>query len=273
MIHRISAFATVVGMAVFAGTSAGAVTLEAGGLRIAEPGSVVNGRSIGNMTAEWWRFVLETPQTLNPVFGGPYVPGPLTDEGTYFLYGFPNDNSGTQQARVKPGSALLLPMRNSANLKTEPDETAQDLLDQIDPSVGSIRNLSVSVNGVDVASENGVDLIADFREQFPSQPGDVTFGVDMPEEDAAFGLDGFSTDLIVADGHWMLFDDLRAGEHTIMTSYDVVNDEGVITDSVRVTQLVAAVPLPAPIGLLGAGMMALLAIRRRTASSSTTVRT
>lgn len=269
MIHRISTFATVAGLAVFTGASAGAVTLGAGGLQIAEPGSVVNGRSIGNMTAEWWRFVLETPQAFNPVYGGPYAPGPLVEEGTYFLYGFPGDASGTQEARVKPGSALLLPMRNSANLRLEPDETAQDMFDQIEAGVESIRNLSVSVNGVDVAIENGVDLIADFREQFPSRPGDVTFGVDMPEEDAAFGLDGFDTDLLVADGHWMLFDDLRAGEHTIITSYDVVNDKGEITDSVRVTQLVAAVPLPAPIGLMGAGMLALLGIRRRTASAGT----
>lgn len=262
---KTSAFAAVAALAVATGSSAGAVTLEAGGLQIAEPGSIVNGRSIGNMAAEWWRFLLETPTNLHPNYGSPYVPGPLAEEGTYFLYGLPPGESGTLEARAKAGSAMLLPLRPWANLKTEPDETSQDLFDQLEPLVASIRNLSVTVNDADVASENGVDLIADFRERFPSEPGDVAFGVEFPVEDASFGLDGFVTDLVVVDGHWMLFDDLRVGEYEIVTSFDVLNEEGGLDYSARVTQLVtvAPVPVPAALPLLVAGLAGLAGVASR----------
>ena len=66
MKRKISAFAAIAALAVTGGTSVGAVTLEAGGLQIAEPGSVVNGRSVGNMAAEWWRFFLESPMSTHP---------------------------------------------------------------------------------------------------------------------------------------------------------------------------------------------------------------
>lgn len=263
MNRKIAAFATALALA--AGTSAGAVTMEAGGLQIAEPGSVVNGRSIGNMAAEWWRFLLESPMSAHPNYGNPYVPGPLAGEGTYFLYGLPEGESGTLEATVKAGSAMLLPLRPWANLKTEPDETAQDLFDQLEPLVASIRNLSVTVNGEDVAGANGVDLIADFRERFPSEPGDVAFGVTFPEEDASFGLDGFVTDLIVADGHWMLFDDLRVGGYEIVTSFDVLGDDGGPAYSAAVTQMitVAPVPVPAALPLLLAGLAGLAGVASR----------
>ena len=171
MNRKISAFAAIAALAAATGTSVGAVSLEAGGLQIVEPGSVVNGRSVGNMAAKWWRFLVETPMSAHPNYGNPDVPGPLAGEGTYFLYGLPEGESGSLEATVKAGSAMLLPLRPRANLKTEPDETAQDLFDQLEPLVASIRNPTVTVNGEDVASGNGVDLIAHFRERFPSEPG------------------------------------------------------------------------------------------------------
>lgn len=51
-----------------------------------------------------------------------------------------------------------------------------------------------------------------YRETF-GLPGDNTFGATSPPTDAD-GLDGFATDLMVADGHWLLLQNVPLGPLT-----------------------------------------------------------
>jgi MYXO-CTERM domain-containing protein len=254
-------------LAIVPATGASAATV--GGIAYAEPGSVVNGRSIGNMGAEWWKFVLELPRPVNPAAGGPYTPGPLADEGISFLYGlFPGGPPvGTLEATVQRGHDLLLPLRNWVNIKTEPEETAADLFEQLEPDVATVRNLRLEVNGVDFEAATGRDLIAEFRERFPVLPGEVPFGVTLPPTDSVL-LDGLVSDLFVVDGHWMLLRDIPLGNHSILVSFDVLGEDGSLERQVAVTHQVAAVPGPAPLVLMLSGLVALAAARRRTRSAA-----
>jgi MYXO-CTERM domain-containing protein len=259
-LRKVLCAASAMGLLTIAPASAATI----GGIAFAEPGSVVNGRSIGNMGAEWWRYVLETPIPANPAAGGTYMPGPLADEGISFLYGLPPSGPtvGTLDATVRRGQDLLLPLRPWVNLKTEPEETASSLFEQLEPLVATIRNLQLEVNGVDFETATGRYLIGEFRERFPALPGETPFGITMPDTDAYEDLDGFVSDLFVVDGHWLLFRDVPLGNHTMRVSYDAL-DAGGNLERVSVTHQVAAVPVPAPLAMTLSGLVLLAGIRRR----------
>jgi hypothetical protein len=242
------------------GSLATAAPIQVGGLEFSPAGAEVNGRSIGNMAAEWWRFNFETPASVNPNAGAPFVPGPLTSEGTSFLYGAPR---GTEEATlfsiIREGQVALLPVIPWANLRTDPDETAADLLGQLDPLVAGSRNMVVTVNGVDFETETGLSLYDDFREMYPASAADETFGVTFPPSDAVIpGLENFVTDLIVADGHWLLITDLPLGEHTV-----VVEGTDASGESFVVTQQIRVVSEPAALALLAAGLAVIAPFARR----------
>lgn len=259
---RASACAAALAAAIFCsmGSLATAAPIQVGGLEFSPAGAEVNGRSIGNMAAEWWRFNFETPASVNPNAGAPFVPGPLTSEGTSFLYGAPR---GTEEATlfsiIREGQVALLPVIPWANLRTDPDETAADLLEQLDPLVAGSRNMVVTVNGVDFETETGLSLFDDFREMYPASAADETFGVTFPPSDAVIpGLENFVTDLIVADGHWLLITDLPLGEHTV-----VVEGTDASGESFVVTQQIRVVSEPAALALLAAGLAVIAPFARR----------
>jgi hypothetical protein len=242
-----------------AGSAVPASAVTVGGVRILDPGSEVSGRSIGEIAANWWRFALETPIPSNPVYGAPHRRGPLGDENIAFLYTLPvGGGVGTYSARVRTTDTALLPLRPWVNARLDQSVTAQDLLDQLDPLVGTIRNLSVEINGVDLASASGLDLIATYRERFPG-PGDTPFGITLPDQDAYAGLNGLVSDLMVIDGHWGALR-LPLGDHRISIRWDAVDDQGVVVDSLNVAHEISVVPLPAPLALILGGLAALAGV-------------
>jgi len=243
-------------------TPAFSIVVNVGGIDVSAPGTSIGGRSVGEYTALWWKYVLEKPIAVNPLYdlaGERFAAGPYVADGVTFLYAYPPSNPAvpvTREVAVSAGTNLLMPLLQWVNLKTDPAETAADLLDQIAPVVAGTSGLFAEINGTDFASQTGLDLLS-YRETF-GLPGDQTFGVNMPASDAPFGLDGFSTDILVSDGHWLLLKNIPAGQHTL--HFGGTNDFG---ESHNVTYLLTAVPEPASFVLLGLGLVGLSFVRRK----------
>jgi len=243
-------------------TPISAQAIVVGGIEVSNPGASVGGRTVAEYTALWWKYVLETPQAANPfldIAGELFARGPYVGDGVTFLYSAPEATPATPYTRtvsVSAGTNLLVPLLQWVNLKTDPAETAADLLATLDPLVAATTGLFAVINGVDFATATGLDLSV-FRETF-GLPGDSTFGVTFPASDAMFGLDGFSTDLLVTDGHWLLLRNIPVGEHTIR--FGGTNAFG---NGVNVTYVLNAVPEPATLALFGLGLAGIGAIRRK----------
>lgn len=231
--------------------------LDVGGIVVSKPGASVGGMSVREYTARWWEYVLETPSASNPTVdpnGQLYSPGPYTGNGVSFLYGTNDSQPVSRVVSVSAGTNLLVPLINWVNLQTDPAETAADLLTQLEPLVAGTTGLFVQINGVDFPGQP--DALLAYRETF-GLPGDQTFGVTFPDTDAVFDLNGFKTDLMVADGHWLLLKNVPAGPLTIR-----FGGKNALGNTVDVTYQVS-VPEPATLALFGLAFAGLGFARRR----------
>jgi len=152
---------------------------------------------------------------------------------------------------VQPRRASI---RDPPSITADPAEDAAALLGQLAPLVAATTGLFVQINGVDFPGQPGALL--GYRETF-GLPGDNTFGVTFPPTNAVYGLDGFATDLMVADGHWLLLKDVPLGPLTIHfggTDY--------LGNTVDVTYQIS-VPEPVTLALFGLAFAGLGLARRR----------
>lgn len=249
-------------------TSAGAVTAPVGGLEVSEPGSTVDGLTIAERAVEWGLWLLDMPVFEIPGSDVPYTPGPLEDQGTSFLYG----GAPVLDVRIRQGQDLLLPAQPSVYMTYNASETLEVLQEQAAEDAegfASDNDLSVTVNGVDFETASGRDVY-DYREIYPSNPADPIVGLSDPENSwvldylGAADYDSEFGKIIVADGYWMLFENMPLGVHEIVATA-ISRETG--EELFRVTHniTVAPIPLPAALPLLLTGLAGLggAAARRR----------
>ena len=174
----------VLGLLAAAPMNANAIIIDDGiqiggpGSSTGDPGPPIGGRPVREYTALWWKYVLEIPIPANPLYdphGTLYSPGPYVDDGVTFLYGVVPTATVTRSATVSAGTNLLLPLIQWVNLKTDPSETAQDLLDQLAPYIAGTTGLFAEINGTPVADAT---TLFSYRLTW-GLTGDQTFGVTL----------------------------------------------------------------------------------------------
>ena len=97
-----------------------------GGLKVAAPGSTVDGLTVADRSVAAIGFFAATPQTVNPANGAPFLPGPLVDQGTSLLLGVPVTGLGieaTRTALVAAGQDLFVPVNFGGAFSTEEERS------------------------------------------------------------------------------------------------------------------------------------------------------
>lgn len=165
------------------------------------PDSTPYNLTYGEWSAKWWQWVFSLPQDINPLIdqtGEHCAQG--QDGPVWFLAG--TSGGAVERSCIIPeGKAILFPVLNSGNVKTDPSETEEDLRVITKEAVDNPAVLEASVNGVPLQN------LQNYRAESP------LFNVTLPEGNI-FGVPELHSEA-VSDGYWVMLRPLPVGDHTI----------------------------------------------------------
>jgi hypothetical protein len=169
--------------------------------RVLPPDSIVAGKSIGEWSAEWWKWAFSFLAGESPVFDDQTGElGHLGDVGgPVFFVGAVNDVK--RSFSVPCRQYLLIPLLTQA-WTLEGDDTEAFAREQNDAFVNLIDSLTARVDGERIPN------LFSHRETTPE-----LFSVTIPDG-GLFGDEGGTFDA-VADGYWIMLKPLSSGTHTI----------------------------------------------------------
>lgn len=221
---------------------------------VLEPGASFAGQTLNEWTADWWKSVLETPFTENPVveadangtlttaFNDPSAP-------VFFLTGvlIPDLNPVTRQVTVKEGKGIFFPLINTVNiLDPSNPQTVEELRTQAAEFIDLTESLFATIDGVEVSN------LFNYRQLSP------TFDVTLPD-DNLFGVTPGVYGPGISDGYWLMVTGLTPGEHTI--SFGGLADGFSQNNTYQIT--VVPVPEPTSVGFMSLGILGLFARKRQ----------
>lgn len=166
------------------------------------------GRTYGDWTVEWWKWVLSIPMSINPLTDdtGQHWNVCQPSSHVWFLAGcLPGKDERFPHRNIKIGSgrSVLFPILNcEANSLEYPDLTShEDLLKHVLDDINSIRKRDVFINGTRL---NPTRVQSDPR----------IFKVTI-NEDNIFGVKNPSSTDATADGYWTFLKPLPRGRYTV----------------------------------------------------------
>ena len=169
------------------------------------PASSSHGATYGEWAARWWQWALSAPAPVNPLADTTGEDCAVGQTGrVWFLAGTLGSGTVVRTCTVPTGSALFVPVLNSAFIATEPEETEDLAHQQVTDRVNSYDTslLSVTIDGRSLR-----DLSA-YRAHSP------TFHVTLPDGNL-FGLPPGTYGPAATDGYWVMLHPLPPGEHTV----------------------------------------------------------
>jgi len=164
------------------------------------------GQSLGEWSADWWRWVLEAPAPVNPVLdttGASCAGG--QQGGVWFLAGSFSAAPVERHCAVPAGRALFFPVINVAwiGFPTDPPMTAEEIRALLAP-IGQATGLEVLVDGVPVPSLS--------RFLVTSPP----FSVVAPADNIVGLPEGTLLAPCMTTGFYVMLTPLAPGRHTIV---------------------------------------------------------
>jgi hypothetical protein len=202
---------------------------------------VIAGRTIGEWSAEWLKWIVVIPTNQNPMLdpdGSSAAVG--QPEGDVFFLGFvPGLSPGTvtRSFSVPEGKYLFLPVLfyEADNVNTWPPFSVEELRDQAAGIVDDPEELHASIDGIEVS---------DLLEHRAISPV-LSFFYDSADNFQTFAFGGQPItgliDPVIADGYWLMIEPLALGVHTLHFGGTFRNITFVPSDIVDV---ITVVPIP-----------------------------
>lgn len=152
-------------------------------------------------TARWWRWLLEQPSDVNPVYdqSGSRCSQNQIYSSVWFLAG----TMGSKVLRkcVIPGSkSLLFPIINYAYAAEDDTKTESELTEIVRQEIDKIAEMQISLDGIKIPD------LETFRVRTP------VFEVFLPKNNIFNNEAGLNR--VVSDGYWF-FCDLKPGHHVL----------------------------------------------------------
>jgi hypothetical protein len=160
------------------------------------------GLTYGEWTAKWWQWAHSIPTENNPMLdetGEDCAQAQNQTSPVWFLAGT-GAGSAERTCTIPAGKAILLPIINSANVRTA-GETKEQLLAGVKELEDKVTTVEASVDGTPLQNLSNYRIQSPFFNE--TLPNDNILGV--PE----------GTYLAVADGYWLFLDPLSPGQHEI----------------------------------------------------------
>ncbi len=201
--------------------------------QVSPPDAVIDGRTIPEWTAEWWKWVYAQSTNASALFDtdGSQATNGQPGGSVFFVANIATPGRATRTFTVREGSYLLFPVRYVTldNLNFPLPLTAAELRDTAAGVVDLMTNLHVTIDGqsIDVSSHRVFSPVFNFDFQSPDNLDSFFNGVPVT------GL----VDPIVSDGYWIMVQPLAAGPHVINFGGDIgppYNSSKDITDSITV---------------------------------------
>jgi hypothetical protein len=167
------------------------------------PDSAPYNLTYGEWSAKWWQWVLSLPQDINPLtdqIGEHCAQGQNQTGPVWFLAGT-FGGSVQRTCTIPEGKAILFPVLNSGNVKTDPSETEEDLRVTTKEAVDNPAILEASIDGVPLQN------LHNYRTESP------LFNVTLPEGNI-FGVPELNSEA-VSDGYWVMLQPLPVGDHSV----------------------------------------------------------
>lgn len=166
------------------------------------------GKSYGNWTVEWWRWVLAIPKPVNPVMDqtGRYFNINQPENDVIFLAGKFADSTREfpyRVCRIPCEKSILFPVVNceSNSLESPELKTNQDVIERVNSDENSIVEKRCIVDGVTIPTQ-----------RVKSDP--MLFKLYL-DKDNLFGVEGGGTTYASADGYWVFLKSLPKGKHKV----------------------------------------------------------
>lgn len=222
---------------------------------ILAPGSTIYGKTLGDWSAEWWKYIFSVPIDQNPQFNNNGEKEGNGQSGSvFFLAKGPTDQSNLVERTItiSADKAIFFPILNAENdnIGRPFPLTVEELREEIAQIEVFATDMYLNINGVEVPSS----------ELFTHREISPVFGFTLPENNI-YNLDdpvpaGFY-EPAVSDGYWIMLEPLSPGQHTLtfggtFTFPDNSTQTGGYQYNIRV------VPVPEPtvtLGLLTIGLI------------------
>lgn len=164
-------------------------------------GSVVEGKTLGEWSAEWWQWALSYPVSNNPLLDTTGSSASLGDVGPVFFLAGRAFSSGivNRTFAVPAGKFIFFPLINSFSSE---EGTVTEMRAALATFAANTTELHASVDGVAIP-----DLFS-HRELSP------VFDITLPP-DNIFGADPRVYSPSVSDGYWLMLEPLSPGNHII----------------------------------------------------------